>query len=101
MIKAEIVIFLLVISTGCIVQRTQSIGVHDVLDIIKVAKDIVLVIAKSWNIVDQHINFSDIPIPLLERTEKKLFGKIGLINAKVDQISQQIDTTGKYQRFVI
>lgn len=93
--KSDIFVFILVISAGCLVHRTHSLSGQDVLDIIKIAKDIVIVIAKSWNIVDQHIDFSDIPIPLLERTEQKLFGKIGLINAKVDQIAQQIDMTGR------
>lgn len=93
--KPDIFILILVISAGCLVQRTHGLSGQEVLDIIKLAKDIVIVIAKSWNIVDQHVDFSEIPIPLLDRTEHKLFGKIGLINAKVDRIAQQIDTTGR------
>lgn len=95
MAKPDIFICLLFLYAGCMVQRTESFELHGVLDIISVAKDIVVVIAKSWKIVDQHVDFGDIPIPLLVRTEQKLFGKIGLINAKVDEISQKIENTGR------
>lgn len=99
MSKAEIFLFLLVVSASC-VHRTQGFELSNVLDVIKLAKDLVILIGKSWNIVDQHVDFSDIPIPLLDRTEHKLFGKIGLLNTKVDQIAQQIDTTGMYINFL-
>lgn len=101
MSKPNIFIFLLLFSAGSLVHRTNGFSANDVLDIIQVAKDIVIVIAKSWNIVDQHIDFSEIPLPLLQRTEQKLFGKIGLINTKVDEIAQKIETTGRVKYSII
>lgn len=95
--KSEVFICLLVISIGYSVHESESTEVvHEILDIIQIAKDIVVGIAKSWNIVDRHIDFEDIPIPLMKMTEKKLFKKIGIINAKVDQIAEQIANTGMY-----
>lgn len=94
MSKPEILISILLLFTGCLVHRTQGLTTSDVLDIIKIAKDIVIATAKSWNIVDQHVDFGEVPIPLLDRTEQKLFGRIGQISAKVDKIAQQIDITG-------
>lgn len=91
--KPEILISVLLI---CLVHRTEGFGTHDILEISNIAKDIVIVIAKSWRIVDEHMDFGEIPIPLLDRTEQKLFGKIELINSKVDKIAQQIDITGMF-----
>lgn len=94
--KPEIFFPLLLISTGCLVHRTQGFALDNILDITKIAKDIVYVISKAWNIVESNVDFGEIPLPLIDRTERKLFQKIGLINTKVDLIAQQIDITGMY-----
>ncbi|XP_074027669.1 uncharacterized protein [Leptinotarsa decemlineata] len=85
---------LLVLSCSLFVRESSSVGLQDALDIIQIAKDVVVAIAKAWNIVDQHVDFSDIPIPILDKTETKLFGKIGIITAKLDRISGQVDAVG-------
>lgn len=99
MVKPDVFIFLVFLYVGCIVHRNESVGFHGALDIIQVAKEVVVVISKSWKVVDQHVDFGDIPIPLLGRTEEKLFGKIGVINAKLDEIAQKIENTGKYSGY--
>ncbi|KAJ8915966.1 hypothetical protein NQ315_016643 [Exocentrus adspersus] len=86
---------LIILQMGCLVDRSSAVvGLNEVLDIIKLAKDVVVAIAKAWNIVDQQIDFSEIPIPILDKTEAKLFGKIGVISAKLDKIGVEVDAVG-------
>ncbi|VEN36571.1 unnamed protein product [Callosobruchus maculatus] len=73
---------------------SSGIGPNDVLDIIKVAKDVALVLAKAWNIVDPHVDFSEVPLPLIDKTESKLFGKIAVITGKLDQLADNVESVG-------
>lgn len=92
----QIFVFLILVYSGGLVGRVDAVvGLNEVLDIIKIAKDVVVAIAKAWNIVDQHVDFSDIPIPILDKTESKLFGRIGIISAKLDKLGSQVDEVGK------
>lgn len=68
--------------------------IGDALDIIGVVKDIVIGIAKAWNIIEGRVEFSDVPFPLLDKTERKLFSKIDLINSRLTQLSVQVDVVG-------
>lgn len=91
----HVVLFVLLACTGSLVDRSSAVGFDGVLDIITLAKDAVVAIAKAWNIVDQHVDFSDIPIPLLDKTETKLFGRIGVISAKLDKLGSRVDEVGE------
>jgi hypothetical protein len=71
-----------------------SFGIHDALDVIGVAKDVVIWIAKAWNIIEGQVEYADVPFPLLDKTERKLFGKIDLINSKLNQLSAQVEAVG-------
>ncbi|XP_018572018.1 uncharacterized protein LOC108911535 isoform X1 [Anoplophora glabripennis] len=88
------VLFTILVCMGSFVDESSAVGLNEVLDIIKLAKDVVVAIAKAWNIVDQHVDFSEIPIPLLDKTEAKLFGKIGVISAKLDKLGSRVDEVG-------
>ncbi|KAG5894129.1 hypothetical protein JTB14_004067 [Gonioctena quinquepunctata] len=92
--KRGSVSILLVLLCSFSVREIGGIGVQEVLDIIQMSKDVVVAIAKAWNIVDQHVDFSDIPIPILDKTEAKLFGKIGVITSKLDRLAGQVDAVG-------
>ncbi|XP_969643.2 uncharacterized protein LOC658141 isoform X1 [Tribolium castaneum] len=70
--------------------------IGDALDIIGVAKDIVIGIAKAWNIIEDRVEFSDVPFPLLDKTERKLFAKIDLLNTRLSQLSAQVDAVGTH-----
>jgi hypothetical protein len=75
-----------------------SFGIHDALDVIGVAKDVVIWIAKAWNIIEGQVEYADVPFPLLDKTERKLFGKIDLINSKLNQLSAQVEAVGMSTR---
>lgn len=78
----------------CLVPKQSNAVVSDVLDIIKLAKDIVLGAAKAWSMVDEHTDFSEVPLPLVDKTERRLFSKMQVINSKLEQMSLQIDSVG-------
>nr|CAI5866847.1 unnamed protein product [Callosobruchus analis] len=87
--------FIFLASLLCLsIGSSSGIGANDVLDIIKVAKDVALVLAKAWNIVDPHVDFSEVPLPLIDKTESKLFGKIAVITGKLDQLADNVESVG-------
>nr|CAI5866846.1 unnamed protein product [Callosobruchus analis] len=88
--------FIFLASLLCLsIGSSSGIGANDVLDIIKVAKDVALVLAKAWNIVDPHVDFSEVPLPLIDKTESKLFGKIAVITGKLDQLADNVESVGE------
>lgn len=89
-----ILITLLVICVPLKETTSFTIGINEILDIIKVAKDIVVGLAKTWSIIDEHIDFDDIPVPIFDKTQKKLFGRINTINQKLDRIGIQVESAG-------
>lgn len=68
--------------------------IGEVLDIIKVAKDVVIGIAKAWSIIDEHTDFSEIPLPLVDKTERRLFYKMENIAEKLDKLSLHMEAIG-------
>lgn len=58
------------------------------------AKDVVVTAAKAWNMIDEHADFSEVPLPLVDKTERKLFNKMEIINEKLARLSNQVDTVG-------
>ncbi|XP_060523218.1 uncharacterized protein LOC132700114 [Cylas formicarius] len=80
----------------CMCLGVDAIGLTEVLDIIKIAKDVGIALAKAWDIVDQHVDFSEVPIPIFDRTETKLFGRIGKINRKLDELAFKVDNSGSH-----
>ncbi|KAF5282500.1 hypothetical protein FQR65_LT14270 [Abscondita terminalis] len=71
----------------------QSLVLGEVLDVISVGKDIVVSLAKAWNIVEDQIDQEMIP-PFLRKSEKKLFEKIGLVQLQLDRLDSQIGIVG-------
>ncbi|XP_066151748.1 uncharacterized protein [Euwallacea fornicatus] len=86
--------FALLLVTFHIGNTTALITVSGVLDIIKVGTDVTVALAKAWDLVDQNIDFSEVPIPILQKTENKLFGKIERINSRLDDLASRIDVIG-------
>lgn len=76
----------------CVVVPTQTLLISETLDIIKVAKDVVVTAAKAWNMIDEHTDFSEIPLPLVDKTERKLFNKMESINEKLERLSAHVDS---------
>lgn len=74
------------------------LALSSVLDIFKAAKDITIALVKAWDLVDQNIDFSEVPIPILDKTENKLFGKIERINNRLDDLAARVDTIGTINR---
>lgn len=70
------------------------VSLDDALDIIKVGKDIVVTLAKAWDIVDDSYDFSDTPTPFIEKTERKLFRKMDAIQKKMEQLNTEIHAVG-------
>lgn len=83
---------------GLVLHRTDAlISLSEVLDIIKVAKDVTVSLAKAWDLVDQNIDFSEVPIPIFHKTENKLFGRIERINSKLQDLAERVDSVGTMQ----
>lgn len=83
--------FILLFSTP-----VKPFGLHDVLDIVGVAKDIVVWIAKAWNVIEGQVEFSEVPFPLLDKTERKLFNKMDMINTRLNELSARVEAIGKF-----
>lgn len=75
-------------------QCTSGIVIGEVLDIIKVAKDVAIAVAKAWSLIDEHTDFSEVPLPLVDKTERRLFNKMGRINDKLEELSSVVDAVG-------
>ncbi|RZC38220.1 uncharacterized protein BDFB_003195 [Asbolus verrucosus] len=56
--------------------------------------DVIIWIAKAWNVIEGQIEFSEVPFPLLEKTERKLFAKIDMISTRINELSVQVDAIG-------
>lgn len=78
------------------VTPAKPFGLHDVLDIVGVAKDIVVWIAKAWNVIEGQVEFSEVPFPLLDKTERKLFSKMDIINTRLNELSARVEAIGKF-----
>lgn len=76
-------------------QTNAMLVVSDVLDIPKLAKDVTVALLKAWDLVDQNIDFGEVPIPILQKTETKLFGKIERINSKMEDLAARVENIGK------
>lgn len=72
----------------------DSIVIGEVLDILSVGKDIVVALAKAWNVIDDHLDFTDTPTSYLQKTERKLFSKMNLIEQKLNNLNSKIETVG-------
>ncbi|KAL1497458.1 hypothetical protein ABEB36_008426 [Hypothenemus hampei] len=86
-----LIVFLLVY---CQNDTTALITISGVLDVLKVAKDVTVALGKAWDLVDQNIDFTEVPIPILHKTERKLFGKIERINSRLDDLAYRVDSIG-------
>lgn len=87
--------FLIIFALSAVsLQTTQAVTLSEVLDIINVAKDVVVSLAKAWDIVDQNIDFNEVPIPILHRTENKLFSKIDRIHNELEDLATRVDEIG-------
>ncbi|CAG9773548.1 unnamed protein product [Ceutorhynchus assimilis] len=75
-------------------QTKAVFSVSGLLDILKVAKDVTVALVKAWDLVDQNIEFSEVPIPILHSTEKKLYGKIDRINSQLQDLAARVDNIG-------
>lgn len=84
-------LFVFLLATAQWSKPTESFLLSEALDIIKVAKDVVIIAAKAWNMVDEHTDFSEVPLPLVDKTERKLFNKMETINEKLDRLSANVD----------
>lgn len=62
----------------------------EVLNIIKVTKDVTRSLVKAWDLVNQNVDFNDLPSPILQNMEKNLFEKMEGIKSKL----QDLDGTG-------
>lgn len=71
--------------------EANAISVSEVLDIVQIGKDIVIAVAKGWDLVDKHADFgSEVPLPFVQRAEKKLFNEIRDINRKMDYLGNKV-----------
>ncbi|XP_028134319.1 uncharacterized protein LOC114329424 isoform X1 [Diabrotica virgifera virgifera] len=88
--------FILVVISGFFVPKSDpfEITLVGAVSIIKIAGEVVGGIAKAWNIVDQNVDFSHLPLPLLDKTEEKLFGKINVISQKLDELAVNLEGVG-------
>lgn len=87
-------LYILLLATALWTKPSETLVISEALDIIKVAKDVVITAAKAWNMIDEHADFSEIPLPLVDKTERKLFNKMEIINEKLSQLSADIDAVG-------
>ncbi|CAG9863089.1 unnamed protein product [Phyllotreta striolata] len=89
----SVILLVLLCSSGVLKCDAFDLDIG-VLDVIKLTKYVVEGIAKSWNIVDQKMDFSSIPLPILDKTEAKLFGKLESISQKIDRLAASVDGAG-------
>ncbi|XP_050311529.1 uncharacterized protein LOC126747077 [Anthonomus grandis grandis] len=87
-------VFLFAALLFCCHKGSGGIIVSEILDILNVGKEVAVSLVKAWDLVDQNIEFSEVPIPILHKTENKLFGKIEKINSRLEEMSGRIDSIG-------
>lgn len=87
-------LFLVGIFAFDILTTSDSIVIGEVLDIISVGKDVIVGLAKAWNIVDDHFDLTETPMPFVRKTERKLFRKLDRIKSKLDTLNSEIETVG-------
>lgn len=67
----------------------------ETLDIVELAKEVIIALAKVWDLVDQNVEFKDLPAAILQSTEINLFKKIDAINSKLEDQATKLRNIGK------
>lgn len=69
--------------------------VSDALDIIKLTKEVVIALAKVWDLVGQDVDFKDLPAAFIGKKENEILGKIEKINLKLEDQETKLNYIGK------
>lgn len=76
--------------------RTRAIfTVSNAVDIIKLTKEVVIALAKVWDLVDQDVDFKDLPTAFIGKKENELLGKIEKINSELKDQETRLNYVGK------
>uniref|UniRef100_A0A336MDK9 CSON015015 protein n=1 Tax=Culicoides sonorensis TaxID=179676 RepID=A0A336MDK9_CULSO len=70
--------------------------IEDVLDVLRLSKEIVSSIAGTWNLVEQTPLTNDIDLPFLKRKEKKILLKITEVQRRIDLTENQMKNTASW-----
>ncbi|XP_017785572.1 PREDICTED: uncharacterized protein LOC108568796 [Nicrophorus vespilloides] len=90
----------LLITTVCMLtvaeipQKAEAIGISELLDVISIGKNVVISLAKSWSLIDEHFHISEVPFPLESKWHHKIVNGMKLINEKIEKVSIHIENTG-------
>uniref|UniRef100_A0A1Y1NB04 Uncharacterized protein n=1 Tax=Photinus pyralis TaxID=7054 RepID=A0A1Y1NB04_PHOPY len=87
-------IFKYVLVTVLLITSVELISISDVIDVIEIGKDVTLSLIKAWKIVEEHLDSSDISLPFVRQTERKLFQQINLIQDQLKEVNSHVDTVG-------
>ncbi|KAL3273064.1 hypothetical protein HHI36_014519 [Cryptolaemus montrouzieri] len=64
-----------------------------VVDLVGVSKDVVIGLEKVWDIVENQMD-AEMPLPMVDKAERRLFRKINKINTRLDDLSSKVDNVG-------
>lgn len=64
--------------------------IEDVIDVLRLSKEVVSSIASTWNLVEQAPLTNDIDLPFLKRKEKKILNKITEVSRQIELTETQL-----------
>lgn len=67
----------------------------ETLDIVELSKEVITALAKVWDLVDQNVEFKDLPAAILQNTENNIFKKIDAINSKLEDQATKLRNIGE------
>lgn len=80
--------------THLLTQSHAVISSSEVLSINKVSKDVTEHLLKAWSLLNQNVDFNELPLPIFYKTEHNLFEKIQLIISKIEDFGGRVNSLG-------
>lgn len=70
--------------------------IEDVIDVLRLTKEIISSVASTWNLVDQAPLTNDIDLPFLKRKEKKILNKITEVSRQIELTETQLISSASW-----
>lgn len=75
-----------------------SFKLQNVVDIVGMSKDVVVGLDKVWDLVENQLD-PNMPNPMKNKGEERLFRKMNKMNVKLDELSAEVKSVGRVDLF--
>lgn len=69
--------------------RTEAL-VEDILDVIKLSKEVTTSLLETWDIIEQTHAVNEVDIPFYKAKEKKILTRMSELSRKIDYVESEV-----------